>query len=98
MAADVPVPTLTTSSSMVVISLATWGETTRCRADGAVGCWWPWLSMVAAINLAATYSPPLAMVLYAASIWVAVTATPWPMGTVAIEVSDHLLGASRRQA
>ncbi len=45
-------------------------------------------------TLGATYSPPLATVLYAPSICSAVTATPWPMGTVAMDVPDHSSGSS----
>src|SRR5258708_3732873 len=93
MRAAVPGPTRTTSVSIAVISLATSGETTRWVADGGVSTERPLGSMTALTTFGATYTPSLAIVLYAAASCMAVTAMPCPIGTVAIVVPDQCRGS-----
>src|SRR5579864_7834988 len=81
---------------MAVTSRATVDETTRWVGDAGVGTTFPVPSTVAFTSLGATYTPPLAMVLYAAIICMAVTAMPWPNATVANVTPDHFAGSSSR--
>src|SRR5690349_900401 len=86
--AALPVPRVTTWVSMAVICCAVLVDTTR--RGGGVGA--------PSTSLGATYMPPLAIVLYTSSIWRAVTATPWPIGTVAIDAPDQFLGSGSSPA
>ena len=69
-------------------------EITRWLADGGVSWRAPSLPTVARTSFGSTYTPPLAMTLYACSICSAVTAMPWPMGIVAIDVPDQFCSGS----
>src|SRR5919206_2714801 len=89
MAAYVPVPSATTSFSIIITWDATRGDTSRRRYSDGLAPPATWST-----RWGRDQTPRLATAAYAAAICTGVTAMPWPIGTLPIVEPDHLSGGS----